>query len=190
MHQLTDYIKIIDNLLSEEDLEIFIEICKKNIFNLQDAGVGAGGVVYKKIRSTKNTQMKNFNTNSMTMVYWTNKLYYKFSHAFREYCSKIDSHSDLTIAMEDLQLLRYDVGDFYKTHIDSFTQIPRTISYILLVNDDYKGGELFFEFSKEKKMEVEVKKNRLIIWPSNFLYPHGVNKVTEGTKFSVVAWGR
>ena len=32
------------------------------------------------------------------------------------------------------------------------------LSYILLVNDDYKGGELFFEFSKEKKIIIWNKK--------------------------------
>ena len=189
MLQLTDYIKIIDNVLPEKDLEILYEICKKNIFNLQDAGVGTKGSINKNIRSTKNVGLINFNTNNMTMVYWTNKLYVTFANCFKEYCKKIEINN-LTVTMQDLQLLRYDVGDFYNTHIDSFTSIPRTVSYILFINDDYKGGEIYFEFNKSKKIDVEIKKNRLIIWPSNFLYPHGVNKVTEGTKFSVVAWGK
>ena len=30
--------------------------------------------------------------------------------------------------------------------------------------------------------------NRMIIWPSTFLYPHTVKPVTKGTRYSVVAW--
>lgn len=189
MQHLTDYIKIIDNLLPEKDLEILYEISKKNIFNLQHAGVGTNNTINKNIRSTKNIDLKNFNTDSMTMVYWTNKLYVAFANAFNEYCKEIGIDS-LTVTMQDLQLLRYDVGDFYRTHVDSFTTVPRTVSYIFFINDDYDGGELYFQFLKSQKIDVEIKKNRLIIWPSNFQYPHGVNKVTKGTKFSVVAWGK
>ena len=35
---------------------------------------------------------------------------------------------------------------------------------------------------------VEKKANRMIIWPSNFLYPHSVKPVTEGIRYSVVSW--
>ena len=61
--------------------------------------------------------------------------------------------------------------------------------FIYFVNDDYEGGELFFELPKIKESyKVGVKKDRLIIWPSNFLYPHKVEPVTKGIKYSVVSW--
>ena len=34
----------------------------------------------------------------------------------------------------------------------------------------------------------EIVPNRLIIWPSNFLFPHSVLPVTKGLRYSVVAW--
>jgi len=31
-------------------------------------------------------------------------------------------------------------------------------------------------------------KNRMLIWPSNFMYPHLVKPVTKGIRYSVVSW--
>jgi len=67
--------------------------------------------------------------------------------------------------------------------------IPRTLSFIYLINDDYEGGELIFATPDFKNdLTIEKKKNTLIVWPSNFMYPHMVKPVTKGTRFSVVGW--
>jgi predicted 2-oxoglutarate/Fe(II)-dependent dioxygenase YbiX len=29
----------------------------------------------------------------------------------------------------------------------------------------------------------------MLIWPSNFLYPHKVNPVKKGIRYSMVCWG-
>ena len=63
------------------------------------------------------------------------------------------------------------------------------MSCILLLNNDYEGGNLCFRNPDGSgEWEVEVKPNRMIIWPSNFLYPHTVKPVTRGKSYSVVAW--
>lgn len=36
--------------------------------------------------------------------------------------------------------------------------------------------------------KIEVKPNRMIVWPSNFMFPHRVAPVTKGVRFSVVSW--
>ena len=59
------------------------------------------------------------------------------------------------------------------------------ISVIGLLNDDYKGGE--FMFNEEYK--VELKQGDIVLFPSNFLYPHRVNNIREGTRYSFVTWG-
>ena len=76
----------------------------------------------------------------------------------------------------------------YKHEIHKKT---RFISFILLLNNDYEGGEICFtdpdHQSNEK--EIKVQPGRLIMWPSNFLYPHKVKPVIKGTRYSVVGWG-
>ena len=55
-----------------------------------------------------------------------------------------------------------------------------------MLNNDYEGGGLNFKWNDEK-MDIEIKPNRLIMWPSNFMYPHCVEPITKGTRYSIVA---
>ena len=91
--------------------------------------------------------------------------------------------------ISDINVLKYEQSGFYTWHTDHFAAIPRTMSCILLLNNDYEGGNLCFRNPDGSgEMEIEVKPNRMIIWPSNFLYPHTVKPVTKGIRYSVVAW--
>jgi predicted 2-oxoglutarate/Fe(II)-dependent dioxygenase YbiX len=86
-------------------------------------------------------------------------------------------------------ILKYEQNGFYTWHTDHAAEAPRTMSCIYLLNNDYEGGNLCFRNPDgSEEWEIEVKPNRMIIWPSNFLYPHTVKSVTKGTRYSVVAW--
>ena len=58
------------------------------------------------------------------------------------------------------------------------------LSLLGILNDDYKGGE-FIMFQDKK---IELKKGDLLIFPSVFLYPHRVEPVTKGTRYSFISW--
>jgi predicted 2-oxoglutarate/Fe(II)-dependent dioxygenase YbiX len=91
--------------------------------------------------------------------------------------------------INDISILKYEDKGFYTWHTDHFAAAPRTLSCILLLNNDYEGGNLCFRNPDgSEEWEVEVKANRMIIWPSCFMYPHTVKRVTEGTRYSIVAW--
>ena len=57
------------------------------------------------------------------------------------------------------------------------------VSSLLFLNDDYKGGQL-----KISNITYNTKKGSEIIFPSNFMFPHEVNLITEGTRYSIVTW--
>jgi len=59
-----------------------------------------------------------------------------------------------------------------------------TLSVLGILNDDYKGGE-FIMFQDE---EIKFKKGDLLIFPSIFLYPHKVEPVKKGTRYSFISW--
>ena len=73
-------------------------------------------------------------------------------------------------------------------HIKSMFQGERkgipTLSLLGTLNDDYEGGEFIMWDSKE----VPMKTGDLLIFPSNFLYPHKVEPVTKGTRYSYISW--
>lgn len=52
-----------------------------------------------------------------------------------------------------------------------------------LLNDDFEGGD--FILCGEK---VEFKAGDIMIFPSNFLYPHKVDEITKGIRYSFVSW--
>jgi predicted 2-oxoglutarate/Fe(II)-dependent dioxygenase YbiX len=52
------------------------------------------------------------------------------------------------------------------------------------LNDDYEGGELIMWEDEQ----IIIPPGSVIIFPSNFLYPHKVMPVTKGTRYSYVSW--
>lgn len=59
-----------------------------------------------------------------------------------------------------------------------------TLSLLGLLNDNYEGGE-FIMFQNKK---ITLKQGELLIFPSNFLYPHRVEPVTKGVRYSYISW--
>jgi hypothetical protein len=58
------------------------------------------------------------------------------------------------------------------------------LSVLGILNNDYEGGE-FIMFEKE---EIKLNKGDLLIFPSIFLYPHKVEPVIKGTRYSFISW--
>jgi predicted 2-oxoglutarate/Fe(II)-dependent dioxygenase YbiX len=82
-------------------------------------------------------------------------------------------------------LLRYKKNEFIKQHIDTGKQFKRDLSCSMGLNDDYEGGEFAF-FDREKI--IKVAKGSMLLFPSNFTYPHEILKVTDGVRYSIVTW--
>ena len=63
--------------------------------------------------------------------------------------------------------------------------IKKDRKYIILnFNNEYKGGQLYFWHD----YELQLGKGDIIMFPSLFMYPHGVKEPTEGERFSGVCW--
>ena len=185
--ELKKYIQIYDEALPWNVLSNLIKCANK--INFQKACIGGEEGNQKEdfdIRRTYTTPLGN-TQDSMTSCHWHNLLY----HFFKK---NLDQYAKIAPTLEykqinNIEILKYQETGFYTWHVDHFDQCPRTISCILLLNNDYEGGNLCFKNPDgSEEWEVEVKPNRMIIWPSNFLYPHTVKPVTKGTRYSVVAW--
>jgi predicted 2-oxoglutarate/Fe(II)-dependent dioxygenase YbiX len=73
-------------------------------------------------------------------------------------------------------------------HINSIFDGERkgipVLSIVGVLNENYEGGEFIMFKDKEIKMLT----GDLLIFPSVFLYPHKVNPVKKGTRYSFVSW--
>lgn len=93
-----------------------------------------------------------------------------------------------TLYPEQFSILKYSGGQEYKPHADGgTTYVPRQISAVCYLNDDYDGGELEFPYFGIK---IKPEPGMLILFPSNFAYAHAALPVTSGNKYTLVTWMR
>jgi hypothetical protein len=86
---------------------------------------------------------------------------------------------------------RYVEGTRMKNHCDHIHDIfdgerkgVPILTVIGLLNDDYEGGD----FMLWEKQKIKMSTGSVLIFPSNFMYPHEVSLVTKGERFSFVSW--
>jgi hypothetical protein len=186
--EIKNFIKIYDEVLPWKTLCNLIRYSNSVDFEQTKVGGGNETRIDFNIRRTYAHSLNNFNK-SMSCVHWHNLLLNYFDNKLKEYSRDLKILDFNFKHIVDIEILKYENTGFYTWHVDHFAEIPRTMSCILLLNNDYEGGNLCFRNPDGSgEWEVEVKPNRMIIWPSIFLYPHTVKPVTKGKRYSVVAW--
>ena len=139
-----------------------------NIRNCQTIGISFSSIIEKNKETRQKLDQELF-TCAAKAIQEYNK---QFTHCNIEQDSGYD-------------LLKYETGQFYTQHTDSFKGRPRAVSCSFMLNDDYEGGEFAF-FNRE--LVYNLKKGSCIMFPSNFMYPHEIMPVTSGTRYSIVTW--
>tara|TARA_R100000278_G_C5466740_1_gene162949 strand:+ start:312 stop:869 length:558 start_codon:yes stop_codon:yes gene_type:complete len=94
--------------------------------------------------------------------------------------------------IEPIQDTLYEVGGYYDWHIDESNWFQgkrqsnriRKISFTVLLNDDFEGGE--FELFADEKKVIPMKKKDVIMFMGDT--PHRVREVTSGCRKSLVGW--
>jgi len=94
-----------------------------------------------------------------------------------------------TSKLQQVDLLKYEEGGLYYSHVDDIGW-GRSLSVILNLGGEYEGGDLVFSHQnlRDELKRIKLKSGSIIFFPSNFLYPHKIEKITKGTRYSVVAW--
>ena len=87
------------------------------------------------------------------------------------------------------QFLYYndEMKGHYDFHTDYCKEHPRQLTILIGLNSkqEYAGGELFVQNHKEG---IVLDKGDIVCFPSNFMYPHKVGKVTKGERKVLVIW--
>jgi predicted 2-oxoglutarate/Fe(II)-dependent dioxygenase YbiX len=85
---------------------------------------------------------------------------------------------------------RYDPSTQMKLHCDHIYTLfdgqrkgVPVLTVLGSLNDEYEGGELILCGE-----QIELKTGDVIVFPSNFLYPHEVKPVKSGVRYSFVSW--
>ncbi len=91
----------------------------------------------------------------------------------------------------NLKFIKYPPGTKMEKHCDHIHSlydgvhkgIP-ILTVIGVLNDDFTGGE-FVLFDDYK---LDLQQGDIIVFPSVFLFPHAINEVISGTRYSVISW--
>ncbi len=97
---------------------------------------------------------------------------------------------------EPCSILRYQQGQFYKRHVDNillssrFQEVSegiptRDISVVGYLNDDFEGGETYFD---RQKIKVNPKAGAVAVFPAYFTHPHQSLPILSGTKYAFTSW--
>ena len=119
------------------------------------------------------------------------KFYDSFKLAFNNVINNYSKRHKLFSCQRhtDFRLNKYSEGGFMSRHCDNIHHshgqewgYPQ-VSCLLFLNDDFNGGQ--FQVSNSY---FETSEGSAIIFPSNFMFPHKVDTITSGTRWSVVTW--
>ena len=85
---------------------------------------------------------------------------------------------------------RYVVGTMMREHYDHIHSIfdgkKRGVPLVSMVgnlNEEYEGSEFTC-----RDTTIKLKTGDILMFPSNFMYPHEVKECTKGTRYSFVSW--
>lgn len=178
-------------VIQPQTVSVLIRYMKK--IDFENASVGpVANTINKKIRNVTKFTLNPFE-GDFTQSHWANFLNYTIKNFMNEYIAQKNLREFVgpIFNCNQIELLKYEEGNFYKPHVDGGVGFNRTLSAILFLNNDYEGGELSFkniQTEKEEHVNLKGKPGDLVIWPSNFHYPHGVMPVQKGRRYTVVAW--
>lgn len=85
-------------------------------------------------------------------------------------------------------LLRYKTGQFIKHHVDTSNTDHRVVSCSIQLNskNEFTGGE--WEFFEGETFSMTQDKGDMVMFPSNFCYPHQIKTIESGVRYSIITW--
>jgi hypothetical protein len=115
------------------------------------------------------------------LVAMYDETYFRQLQAVKHYCATYNI-SELRY-WESTNFVKYGIGQHFAEHSDHGYSYNCTLSLVAYANDDFVGGELEFRLWN---LKIKPLAGDLMVFPSNFMYPHRSLPVEEGTKYSLV----
>jgi hypothetical protein len=102
-----------------------------------------------------------------------------------------DKHGVDINKISQLDILKYEANEYkagFNFHYDfGPTCHQRHLSISISLNNEYEGGEFVFNTSSDQ-LVIPQNIGDAVIFPSNFMFPHQVNKITKGIRYALIAW--
>ena len=187
-HDIKNYLRVYPDFLTKE-------FCRDTVAQLDKADwqfhVYHDAVTNKTIQTENELSVTYDNIPNKTEL--DNKIWFAIRNyiddALLKDCPWYGSWSGYSLT----RINKYATGTNMKVHCDHISSLfdgQRKGIPILTVlgglndSNEYEGGKLVFW----EEVEIDLPAGAVMVFPSNFLYPHKVTMVTKGTRYSYVSW--
>ena len=159
------HIHVIENFISEDDLNVIQDFCKTAEY------VESNPLI--PIESISSVHGNRETPTTHILRKYRNKIYPLLEEIFD---CKINPDSGYS---EIVAIARYIPGTSLNEHADKVCESWRDLSNVLYFNDDYEGGEIYFT---QYGIEFKPKAGSLLLFPSAANFSHGVREIKSGNR--------
>jgi len=180
------------NTFSLDDANRYIDILESNLgkngkYNWSEAQVTNSPVPIKKARDCVDFKYKQENLGSRNdtnseLIDLHEEIYQKLKHCIDDYAKYWGIN---VVYYEAFNFVKYEgEGTHFNIHADHGPSYNCTVSAVIYINDDYKGGDL--KFPRLDNLVIKPRVGDIAVFPSNYIYEHASLPMESGTKYCVV----
>ena len=184
-NNIKDYVKVYDNCID-------LQLCKSIVSNLEKSDWKEHQFYDPAIGYFSKEKELSVSFNDIPESIELKKIFWlALDRYIMKDFSKFNSWFNGWEGFSHLRFNRYSTNTQMAVHCDHIKSmfdgerkgIP-ILSIVAGLNDNYEGGE-FIMWNSEK---IHIRPGSILIFPSNFIYPHAVSEVTSGTRYTCVSW--
>ena len=181
-YEHTPFIWEYDNVVSSEMCDTIVRLIQQSA--VHDKYL-TSNTIRSKVRNNSCINVSQVGREDESMAYADKMIHAIFSniHAHYVLCNK------RYFSLQNAQYLldtscayvyrTYDKSDYYDWHIDSSDHAHLLFSYILYLNDDFRGGDTLF---LNQRLKVKPKKGSMLCFPCDMQTVHKSTAIQEGKK--------
>lgn len=178
------FTKYIENFLSDDECDLIISLGESiNLKPMMSTDLVNGKVVNTNVTWSGNKRVGGYFKNELleipTIKNLTNKII-NTSNELNPFKGVIYK------GVSKYSFNRYEVDDLLDWHSDGHEIFNgATLTYIIQLNDNYDGGHVKYRINNVEH-NVNKKKGSVFVFDSNT--SHSVEKITNGTRYSINVW--
>lgn len=188
LNKLTDYLYVFRNAFSGSFCDELVRDHRETSDWIEHSYVGADGKSMRNEKEILNTNLKEKYAPEIS-----NKINELVNAYALRYYTKTKLPAPTPSKYSIPRINRYVTGSKMNPHHDNIVTLfdarvgSPALTILIGLNDenvDYTGGELFLF----DNLKVTLNKGDVLIFPSAFMFPHRVDVVASGERWSIVSW--
>jgi hypothetical protein len=185
-------LNIYRNTFSLEDANRYINVLESNLgnkgkYSWSEAQVTNSTTPIKKARDCVDFKYKQENlgpkdSSNSELIDLHEEIYQKLKYCIDDYAKYWGIN---VVYYEAFNFVKYEgEGTHFNVHADHGPAYNCTVSAVIYINDDYKGGDL--KFPRLDNLIIKPRVGDIAVFPSNYIYEHASLPMESGTKYCVV----